>query len=251
VYALGVVCHELLTGQLPFTGESTMAVLMAHVIQAPPRVSAVEPSLPSELDEPLLRMLAKDPDERPGSAGAALDGLERAAEAAGIALKTGPIFLPRAELRPSTPGDDPWPLTSSAALATTQLQEATTGATRQSRGVPFWAFALALLVLGAAFGAAYFRQVRSGKQAAEASASARPAAATAPQTAGPATAAAAAAPRPATTLDPARIPSGRPLGSAKLAAPVASAARVQDSKHLNRAPRSAPAAVPEDLESPF
>src|SRR5688572_24819656 len=37
VYALGVVCHEMLTGQVPFTGDSPLAVLMCHLTVAPPR----------------------------------------------------------------------------------------------------------------------------------------------------------------------------------------------------------------------
>lgn len=255
VYALGVVCHELLTGQLPFMGESTMAVLMAHVIQPAPRVSEVEPSVPSELDEPLLRMLAKDPDGRPGGAGAALDGLERAAEAAGIVLKTGAIFLPRAESRPPAAADDAWPLTTSAALSATQPQQVTTAPSRQRRGVPFWAFALAFVVLGVAFGAAYIRQAQNGKQAELAApegspASAMPAPAALPSARTP-KAAAFAAPRPATSLEPGGTASGRPLGNAEGASSAPSAARVPDLKPFNKSPKSAPPAVPEDLESPF
>ena len=97
VYSLGVVCHELLTGKHPITGESTLVVLVAQVMRAPPRVSEVCPDLPPELDEPILRMLAKDPKERPASAEAALNELSRAAERAGIVVPAG---LPRLEPPP-------------------------------------------------------------------------------------------------------------------------------------------------------
>src|SRR5215471_7631749 len=53
VYALGVVCHEMLSGTVPFTGESPLAVLMAHLTLQPPRLSQVCPELPQELDEPV------------------------------------------------------------------------------------------------------------------------------------------------------------------------------------------------------
>lgn len=95
VYALGVLCHELLTGRLPITGENTIGVLMAHIIQAPPRVSEVCDDLSPELDEPVLKMLAKKPEERPASASEALAELSRAAERAGAVVPSGPPRLSR------------------------------------------------------------------------------------------------------------------------------------------------------------
>src|SRR6478735_8777073 len=95
VYALGVLCHELLTGQLPITGENTIAVLMAHIIQAPPKVSEVCPDLSFELDEPVLRMLDKKPELRPATATLALAELARAAERAGTSVPSGPPRLSR------------------------------------------------------------------------------------------------------------------------------------------------------------
>jgi serine/threonine protein kinase len=56
IYSLGVVCFELLSGKPPFTGGSATAVLVAHVLQEPPRLSALRPELPDALDEPLLRI---------------------------------------------------------------------------------------------------------------------------------------------------------------------------------------------------
>ena len=89
VYALGVLCHEMLTGHLPFVGDTTVAVLMAHIIQTAPRASEVCPDLSPLLDAPLLRMLDKKPDERPESAGAAIAALRQAAQEAGIELARG------------------------------------------------------------------------------------------------------------------------------------------------------------------
>ncbi|HKO49158.1 MAG TPA: serine/threonine-protein kinase [Polyangiaceae bacterium] len=95
VYALGVLCHELLTGRLPITGENTIAVLMAHIIQAPPRVSEVCSELSPELDTPVLRMLEKKPEQRPSTATEALTDLARAAERAGAVVPSGPPRLSR------------------------------------------------------------------------------------------------------------------------------------------------------------
>ena len=102
IYALGVVCHELLTGHRPFDGDSATAVLVAHVMQPPPRMSAISAGVPAELDEPVLQMLAKEPAQRPARASAAIDAIERAALSAGMTIGQSPAWLPRPE-RPPEP----------------------------------------------------------------------------------------------------------------------------------------------------
>jgi len=101
VYALGVIVHELCTGEVPFVGESASAVLLGHVLKPPPRMSELQPELPPALDAPVLAMLAKLPAERPASAGAAFAQLESAAHEAAIDVPTGALRLPRPE--PTTP----------------------------------------------------------------------------------------------------------------------------------------------------
>jgi len=105
VYALGVLIHELLTGQLPITGENTIAVLMAHIIQPPPRMSEITPALAPELDEPVLRMLEKKPEARPATASAALAELSRVAERAGLVISEGPPSLSRPPISIIPEGD--------------------------------------------------------------------------------------------------------------------------------------------------
>lgn len=95
IYSLGVVCFELMSGKPPFTGDSATAVLVAHVLSEPPRLSQLRPELPAALDEPLLRMLAKQPEARPSSAVEALAALEAAAKSAGLAISERPPVLPR------------------------------------------------------------------------------------------------------------------------------------------------------------
>ncbi len=102
VYALGVLCHELLTGRLPIGGENTIAVLMAHIISAPPSMSEVCPDLSAELDAPVLRMLEKKPELRQATAGEALTELARAAERAGESIPDGPPSLPRPSVTPES-----------------------------------------------------------------------------------------------------------------------------------------------------
>ncbi|MGE5126921.1 MAG: protein kinase domain-containing protein [Betaproteobacteria bacterium] len=64
LYSLAVVLFETFTGSLPFSGESPVAIVMAHVQQAPPALRSVNPRLPAELDAVVLRGLEKDPARR-------------------------------------------------------------------------------------------------------------------------------------------------------------------------------------------
>jgi eukaryotic-like serine/threonine-protein kinase len=103
VYALGVLFHELITGKHPVTADSTLGVLMAHIVQPPTRASSDCPELPPGIDDPLLRMLEKSPDARPATAGAALADIASSAESTGIELRAG---LPRFERPPANSLDD-------------------------------------------------------------------------------------------------------------------------------------------------
>ncbi len=84
IYSFGVLVHEVLTGAPPFDGDTVMDVLTAQTTAAPPPASSLVPSLPAELDAPILQMLEKDPAKRPQSITVAIDRLLAAAERGGI-----------------------------------------------------------------------------------------------------------------------------------------------------------------------
>jgi class 3 adenylate cyclase/ABC-type transport system substrate-binding protein/tRNA A-37 threonylcarbamoyl transferase component Bud32/streptogramin lyase len=69
VYALACVLFESLTGRAPFERENDVAVVFAHLKDAPPTLSDLLPELPKALDSVLARGLAKDPDDRYRTAG--------------------------------------------------------------------------------------------------------------------------------------------------------------------------------------
>jgi serine/threonine protein kinase len=75
LYSLAVVLFEIFTGQLPFKGESAMAVVLAHLRQPPPRPRSLDPRLPPDLEAAILRGLQKDPARRWPRAGAVLEAL--------------------------------------------------------------------------------------------------------------------------------------------------------------------------------
>lgn len=67
LYALGVMMYELFTGQLPFTGTS-MQIIIKHIQEMPPSPKALNPDLPTALDELIMHLLQKNPADRPDSA---------------------------------------------------------------------------------------------------------------------------------------------------------------------------------------
>jgi serine/threonine-protein kinase len=91
IYSFGVLCHQVFTGRLPFDAEAVMDILVKHMTQPPPPVSAHAPELGTTFDAPILRMMEKQPEQRPPTVSAALDELARAATAAGMALSTSAI----------------------------------------------------------------------------------------------------------------------------------------------------------------
>ena len=64
IYSLGVVLFELLTGELPFTGESFVAVALQHVNAPPPSVRARRAAVSSRLDAAVSKALSKSPERR-------------------------------------------------------------------------------------------------------------------------------------------------------------------------------------------
>jgi urea transport system substrate-binding protein len=68
VFSLGCVVYTMLSGELAFSGESTMAVLMALASHTPPPLATVNPAVPPELSALVSRMMAKPREDRPGSA---------------------------------------------------------------------------------------------------------------------------------------------------------------------------------------
>ena len=77
LYAVGVVLYELLTGKVPFEGETAVTIALQHISQDPPSPSKVNPAVPRELDAVVLRALRKDPATRYQSADELIAALEK------------------------------------------------------------------------------------------------------------------------------------------------------------------------------
>ncbi|MDQ5825175.1 MAG: protein kinase [Chloroflexota bacterium] len=68
IYAVGVTLYEMLTGRLPFESENIMGLAYKHISEEAPSVRNLNPSVPPRLDAVILKSMAKDPQQRFGSA---------------------------------------------------------------------------------------------------------------------------------------------------------------------------------------
>ncbi len=76
IFSLGSVLYEAVTGQSPFTGPSTLAILHDIATGTPAPPSTLQPGLPRTLDELILRCLEKDPARRPSRASEIVQALK-------------------------------------------------------------------------------------------------------------------------------------------------------------------------------
>ncbi|HEV8098601.1 MAG TPA: Stk1 family PASTA domain-containing Ser/Thr kinase [Gaiellaceae bacterium] len=164
LYSVGVVLYEMLTGQVPFTGDTPLEIAMKHLSEIPRPPSELRPEVPHDLDSIVLRALAKDPSERYQSAEEMDADLARVAEGLPVdpetetmatavlsgsglmaAAPTSVISRPPAQppVRAAPPGTTP--------PAGYYGYE---GPPRRRR--PIWPWVLSVLLLLAAAGAAWF-----------------------------------------------------------------------------------------------
>ncbi len=88
LYSTGIVLYELLTGGVPFNGETPVEIAMKHLSQAPAAPSSHRAEIPRDLDYVALRALAKDPSDRYHSAEEMDSDLERIARGIGVSAET-------------------------------------------------------------------------------------------------------------------------------------------------------------------
>jgi hypothetical protein len=69
VYALAAVLYECLIGEVPFARATEERALLAHLTEPPPHPSQARPDLSAAMDEVIAQGMAKDPSDRPASAG--------------------------------------------------------------------------------------------------------------------------------------------------------------------------------------
>jgi serine/threonine protein kinase len=100
LFSLGCVLYRLCTGELPFKGKDTLAVLSALAVDRPVPVEELNPTVPPDLADLIARLLSKDPGGRPASARAVADKVAAIEQtlltSATLALPPGSAPVPRA-----------------------------------------------------------------------------------------------------------------------------------------------------------
>ena len=127
LYSAAIVLYEMLTGKVPFTGDSAIEIAMKHLNDPPKPPSKIRPEIPEELDAVVLRALAKNPEDRYQTAEEFSEDLHRVeaglplapeTSEAATALLTGAAFMGAggstevlAGTAVTTPGSPPPPTT--------------------------------------------------------------------------------------------------------------------------------------------
>lgn len=98
LYSLGVLLFQMLTGAVPFEGDTPVAVAMRHLDEPMPLPSSRVADLPANLDEVVTRATAKNPAERYRDADAMADALRGREQLADAATRAMPLAEPTAVL---------------------------------------------------------------------------------------------------------------------------------------------------------
>jgi putative two-component system response regulator len=102
-YSLAVVAYEMLTGRVPFQGDTPVAILISHMSKAMPPARELEGKLSGHVEDALRRGLAKAPEDRYPTASQFVAALTPAAWTRARRIDSGPAeVVPRAEEKSST-----------------------------------------------------------------------------------------------------------------------------------------------------
>ena len=117
IYSLGVVLYQMVTGRLPFIADTPAAVLIKHARDPLPSPKSIVPDLPDEVEQVLIKALAKEPENRYRDMGAFVEALGKLSREAPTVL--APAAVPAEALQgtlisPPVPAE---PVQVEAALA--------------------------------------------------------------------------------------------------------------------------------------
>jgi serine/threonine protein kinase len=96
IYSLGIVLYELVVGRVPYTGDTPHAIIYNHIYTPLPPPSEVNPTVPKSVQEVLMQVLAKDPDDRYPSAGEMMRDFRAAVERENMKELSAASYRPEA-----------------------------------------------------------------------------------------------------------------------------------------------------------
>ncbi len=95
IFSMGILCYEMFTGVRPFDGESVLQIMDSIKTKKPVMPSKLKRDIPPWLQDIMAKMLAKNPDERYGSAGEIIREIKISMEKYGTKPSSFPIMLKR------------------------------------------------------------------------------------------------------------------------------------------------------------
>jgi serine/threonine protein kinase len=93
IYSLGVLLFQVITGKPPFTGKDSIDIIVKHIREKPPRLKALKPDVPDEVEAMVMKCLEKEPVDRYQTMDEMLEALRQVASATGL---SGAFSDPRA-----------------------------------------------------------------------------------------------------------------------------------------------------------
>ena len=91
IYSLGIILYELITGNVPFNGDSAVSIALKHAQEPIPSIRKQDPNIPQPLENVVLKATAKDPRDRYNSAKEMKDDLDTSLEPG---RANEPVFKP-------------------------------------------------------------------------------------------------------------------------------------------------------------
>ncbi|CCI85738.1 non-specific serine threonine protein kinase [Lactobacillus pasteurii DSM 23907 = CRBIP 24.76] len=129
IYSLGIILYELITGTVPFSGETPVSVALKHAQEPIPSIRRKDKKVPQALENVVLKATSKDPRDRYASAQAMQADLDTSLE---LSRRDEPIFKPQYGLK----NDDPTIVLSD--INAKNKPKADSKAPKTQEKVPFW-----------------------------------------------------------------------------------------------------------------
>lgn len=117
LFSLGSVMYLLLTGQVPFTGQSPHAIMNRISSSQPTPIHELTPNVPDEVASLVEHLLQKDPNDRPDTAADVANSIQQLLDKSKRPSRTQPVIVKNANRKRTTRTAKAWPKSSLALIA--------------------------------------------------------------------------------------------------------------------------------------